>query len=98
VSQRPAAPDEVCTCGRPARVVFLGGKFGDTGYCGRPDGGEREGPCPFCGGARHEGRCPRYRLSGLRRWRSLDAPSPHPTSARRPSRCPDDEVIDPDQF
>ena len=64
-SQRPAAPGELCTCGRQAIVVYLGSVFGPTGYCGIPDGGNRTGPCPFCGGPRHtepEGRCPDYRL------------------------------------
>jgi hypothetical protein len=64
-SERPAAPGERCTCGRQAVVVYLGGVFGPTGYCGIADGGDRAGPCPFCGGPRHqqpEGRCPHYRL------------------------------------
>jgi len=60
--QRPAEPGEVCTCGRPAVLVFLGGTYGDTGYCGLPDGGGDSGPCPFCGGDRHEDRCPDYQL------------------------------------
>ncbi len=29
-------------------------------------------------------------------WRPLDAPSPYPATGRRPSRCPDDEVVDPE--
>jgi hypothetical protein len=64
-TQRPAAPGELCTCGRQAIVVYLGSRFGPTGYCGIPDGGDRTGPCPFCGGPRHaepSGRCPAYRL------------------------------------
>jgi len=62
ISERPAEPGEVCTCGRPAVKVFTGGRFGDTGYCGLPDGGQ-PGPCPFCGGPRHQGqRCSRYEL------------------------------------
>jgi hypothetical protein len=63
--ERPAKPGELCTCGRQAVVVYLGSVFGSTGYCGIPDGGDRTGPCPFCGGPRHsewEGRCPNYRL------------------------------------
>lgn len=61
-SQRPALPGEVCTCGRAAVTVYEGGPHGDTGYCGRPDGGQT-GPCPFCGEARHDvGRCALYRL------------------------------------
>lgn len=59
--ERRAEPGEVCTCGRPAVKVFIGGKFGDTGYCGLPDGG-LPGPCPFCEGPRHEQRCPQYQL------------------------------------
>jgi hypothetical protein len=64
-SERPAEPGELCTCGRHAIVVYLGGIFGPTGYCGIADGGDRAGLCPFCGGPRHqepEGRCPDYRL------------------------------------
>jgi hypothetical protein len=64
-TERPAAPGELCTCGRQAIVVYLGSRFGPTGYCGIPDGGDRTGPCPFCGGPRHaepSGRCPAYRL------------------------------------
>jgi hypothetical protein len=62
-SERPAQPGERCTCGRQAVVVYLGSVFGPTGYCGMADGGDRRGPCPFCGGPRHrEGRCPDYRL------------------------------------
>jgi hypothetical protein len=64
-TERPAAPGELCTCGRQAIVVYLGSVFGPTGYCGIPDGGEDSGPCPFCGGPRHpewEGRCAHYRL------------------------------------
>ncbi len=63
-TQRPARPDELCTCGRPAVEVLPGGRYGPTGYCGLPDGGAKDGPCPFCGEARHEGRCPRYSLTG----------------------------------
>jgi hypothetical protein len=64
-TQRPAAPGELCTCGRQAIVVYLGSAFGPTGYCGIADGGEGTGPCPFCGGPRHrepDSRCPAYRL------------------------------------
>jgi hypothetical protein len=54
---------ERCTCGRQAIVVFLGSAFGPTGYCGIADGGDQIGPCPFCGGPRHQSsRCPDYRL------------------------------------
>jgi hypothetical protein len=70
LTERPAEPGELCTCGRQAIVVYLGSVFGPTGYCGIPDRGDQTGPCPFCGGPRHEepyGRCPHYRLR-------LDAP------------------------
>ena len=63
-AQRQAELGEVCTCGRPAVLVFLGGRFGDTGWCGRRDGGKQTGLCPFCGQPRHDGRCPRYTLTG----------------------------------
>jgi hypothetical protein len=64
-TQRPAEPGELCTCGRTAIVVYHCDLFGETGYCGIADGGQRTGPCPFCGGPRHGedvGRCPQYRL------------------------------------
>jgi hypothetical protein len=64
-TERSAEPGELCTCGRQAIVVYLGSVFGPTGYCGIPDGGDRAGPCPFCGDPRHqepECRCPDYRL------------------------------------
>ena len=49
-TQRAAQTGELCTCGRLAILVFEGGLFGDTGYCGRSDGGERpDGVCVFCG-------------------------------------------------
>lgn len=49
---RPAQPGELCECGRPAVQVFLGGDRGDTGYCGRGDGGAPvDGVCTFCGDA-----------------------------------------------
>jgi hypothetical protein len=31
---RQANEGEVCTCGRPARVVFLTPDFGEVPYCG----------------------------------------------------------------
>jgi hypothetical protein len=49
-------------------AIYLGSVFGSTGYCGIADGRDCTGPCPFCGGPRHEtawgdpGRCPDYRL------------------------------------
>jgi hypothetical protein len=62
-TERLAEPGERCTCGRQAIVVYLGSRFGPTGYCGVADGGDQAGPCPFCGGPRHPGgRCPDYRL------------------------------------
>jgi hypothetical protein len=60
LSEHPAEPGELCTCGRQAVVVYSGGRYGETGWCGRADGGAKEGPCPFCGGARHASRCPSY--------------------------------------
>ncbi|HEX7992435.1 MAG TPA: hypothetical protein VF506_00845 [Streptosporangiaceae bacterium] len=32
---------------------------------------------------------------GDSRWRPLDAPSEFPATSARPSRCPDDEFVDP---
>lgn len=47
---RRAEPGELCTCGRPAATVYLGGRFGDTGGCGLADGGAPvDGVCTFCG-------------------------------------------------
>jgi hypothetical protein len=62
ITERSAELGELCTCGRQALVVYLGSAFGPTGWCGIGDGGDRTGPCPFCGGDRHEGRCPQYCL------------------------------------
>ena len=62
VTERRAEQGELCTCGRRAIVVFLGGQYGPTGYCGIGDGGDRAGPCAFCGGPRHDDRCPNYQL------------------------------------
>ena len=62
-TERPAEPGERCTCGRQAVVVYLEIAPGPIGYCGIADGGDQAGPCPFCGGPRHQsGRCPAYRL------------------------------------
>lgn len=63
LGQRPARPGERCTCGRPAVLVFPGPRLGVPGYYGRPDGGDRSGPCPFCHRPRHDGRCPHYHLT-----------------------------------
>jgi hypothetical protein len=32
--ERPAEPGEVCSCGRPAVVVFITRQYGDVPYCG----------------------------------------------------------------
>lgn len=42
--ERPARPGELCTCGRPAVVVYVTEKFGEVPYCGIPDGGARVRP------------------------------------------------------
>lgn len=62
MSERLAQLGELCTCGRQAVTVYITERFGEVGYCGRSDGGDRMRPCPFCQGERHEGRCPSYRL------------------------------------
>jgi len=47
---RRAELGELCTCGRQAVEVHTGGRFGDTGGCGLPDGGApADGVCTFCG-------------------------------------------------
>jgi hypothetical protein len=51
MTQRPARPGELCTCGRPALVVFLTQRWGPTGWCGISDGGET-GPCALLQRAR----------------------------------------------
>ena len=38
---RSPEPGECCICGRPAIVVYITESFGDVGYCGIPDGGQR---------------------------------------------------------
>jgi hypothetical protein len=66
-TQRPAQPGELCTCGRPATVVYLHDQRPPTGWCGISDGGAN-GPCPFCDGPAHdEERCPRYQLQPTQR-------------------------------
>ena len=52
-AERAAQPGERCTCGRQAVTVFVRDDGSEIGYCGLPDGGDRTGPCPFCGGQRH---------------------------------------------
>lgn len=68
-TERPAAPGELCTCGRQAITVYLTGLHGQVGYCGLADGGARATPCPFCGEHTTHltawgdpARCPAYRL------------------------------------
>ena len=66
--QRAAQRGERCTCGRQAVTVFLREDGTEFGYCGQPDGGDRTGPCPFCGQGRHHqpwgdpAPCPSYQL------------------------------------
>jgi hypothetical protein len=61
-SERPAQPGELCTCGRPAEVVFINEQGEATGWCGLSDGGAK-GQCLFCGDPDgHEFRCPSYVL------------------------------------
>lgn len=67
-AERPAEPGELCTCGRPARIVYITSRFGPVGYCGLP-GARPTSPCPFCGSpASHRApygdplKCPAYRL------------------------------------
>lgn len=39
-TQRPADEGETCTCGQPARTVFLTEQHGPVPYCGRAHAGE----------------------------------------------------------
>jgi hypothetical protein len=41
--QRPARPDEMCRCGRPATVV-IGNRWGGAGWCGTEDPGPVDSP------------------------------------------------------
>jgi prepilin-type N-terminal cleavage/methylation domain-containing protein len=41
---REPRPGELCSCGRPAVLVYLTDNFGDVGWCGRSDGGDRRTP------------------------------------------------------
>jgi len=36
IDARSPEPGEVCTCGRPAIIVYLTENFGPVGYCGIP--------------------------------------------------------------
>ena len=40
-TERPARPGEKCKCGRPAVIVYITERFGEVGYCGIPDGGQK---------------------------------------------------------
>lgn len=63
MTERPAAPGERCTCGRPAIVVYITDDYGPIGFCGISDGGAK-GPCYFCGTTHHpdDPVCPHYKL------------------------------------
>ena len=76
--KRAAVAGELCTCGRPAVVVFVTDRLGPVGWCGLGDGGAK-GPCLFCGDqAGHEGdRCSQYRLR-------LDSPPGAVTAGEEP--------------
>lgn len=63
--KRPARPGDVCTCGRPAVVVFRSPAFGEVGSCLSIDPRKPIRPCPFCGTTgTHAGSavCPAYRV------------------------------------
>lgn len=36
IERRPARPGEICSCGRPATVVFITAEYGDVPFCGTP--------------------------------------------------------------
>ena len=66
---RRAEPGEMCTCGQPAVKVYLTGRYGPVGHCGKPDSDARVVPCPWCGNATPHltswgapTRCPNYTL------------------------------------
>ncbi len=69
-NERPAEAGELCTCGRPAVVVYVNEEYGDVGYCGIEGAAFRPVlPCPWCGSSEaHKepwgdpGRCPQYTL------------------------------------
>lgn len=64
--ERPAVAGELCTCGRPAVVVYLLDNGDELGYCGVADGGGDRVPCVFCGDGPHLSelgepiKCPSY--------------------------------------
>ena len=41
-AQRPALSGELCSCGRPAIVMFLTDEFSPVGWCGMGDGGAKQ--------------------------------------------------------
>ena len=43
-AQRPAVPGELCSCGRPAIVMFLTDDFGPVAWCGMSDAGAKSAP------------------------------------------------------
>ncbi len=43
-AQRPALSGELCSCGRPAVVMFLTDDFGPVGWCGLHTGGAKRAP------------------------------------------------------
>jgi hypothetical protein len=67
---RQAVPGDLCTCGRPAVVVYSSAEFGDVGYCGiEGSQGRPVLPCPWCGSTEPHtqpwgdpGKCPAYQL------------------------------------
>lgn len=68
-TERPAAPGERCTCGRPAILVYTTDDYGPIGFCGISDGGAK-GPCyplihhPLGLNSHHpdDPVCPHYKL------------------------------------
>ena len=80
--QRGAQPGELCGCGRPAVVVYLGGVFRDTGHCGLDDGGAPvAGVCVFCGDTIDHDR---YWAAEARAGFPAAAPSGEPQGGRCP--------------
>lgn len=68
--QRSAEVGELCTCGRPAVVVYTSDQYGQVGHCGIDGAAFRPVlPCPWCGSSEPHleawgdpARCPRYTL------------------------------------